>query len=59
MLAFDLPDGDMRERTRLQLWEAGLASLPCGPRTLRFRPPLIFSEADVERALDALHLVLD
>ncbi len=59
MLAFDLPDGDMRERTRLQLWEAGLASLPCGPRTLRFRPPLIFSEADVERALDALRLVLD
>lgn len=54
MLAFDLPDGDARERLRLALWQAGLASLPCGPRSLRFRPPLIFSEADVERALAAL-----
>jgi L-lysine 6-transaminase len=58
MLAFDLPDGETRERLRLDLWSAGLASLPCGPRSIRFRPPLIFSEADVEQALTILRRVL-
>lgn len=58
MLAFDLPDRETRDRVRLQCWEAGLACLPCGSRSIRFRPPLIFSESDVERALDRLRSVL-
>jgi L-lysine 6-transaminase len=58
MLAFDLPDGETRERIRLALWSAGLAGLPCGPRTIRFRPPLIFSETNVERALSILRGLL-
>lgn len=58
LLAFDLPDGETRDRVRQRCWDAGLATLPCGPRSLRFRPPLIFSPADVEEALNVLRAVL-
>jgi L-lysine 6-transaminase len=54
LLAFDLRDGEARDTLRQRCWDEGLAALPCGPRSLRFRPPLTFSEADVERALSTL-----
>jgi L-lysine 6-transaminase len=58
LLAFDLPDTATRERLRLGCWGRGLATLSCGPRSLRFRPPLTFSEANVERALGTLRAAL-
>ncbi len=58
MLAFDFPDGELRDRVRQECWDKGLATLTCGPRSLRFRPPLIFSEADVEESLETLRSVL-
>lgn len=58
LLAFDLPDTETRNRLRQRCWDKGLASLPCGPRSLRFRPPLIFTEAEVETALTILRGVL-
>jgi L-lysine 6-transaminase len=58
LLAFDLPDTETRVRVRMQCWQAGLAALPCGPRSLRFRPPLIFSEGDVAKSLAVLRGVL-
>ncbi len=58
LLAFDLPDTQTRDELRQRCWDAGLATLPCGPRSLRFRPPLIFSEAEVERALGILRRVM-
>lgn len=58
LLAFDLPDGDTRNHVRQTCWDAGFATLACGPRSLRFRPALIFSEADVERAMGILQRVL-
>jgi len=58
MLAFDLPDTATREAVRGDLWKDGLAVLSCGSRSIRFRPPLIFSEVEVERALEALDRVL-
>ncbi len=54
LLAFDMPDGDARDALRQRCWDAGLATLPCGPRSVRFRPSLVFSEADVEKALGTL-----
>ncbi len=59
LLAMDLPDGEMRNRVRRECWGHGLAVLPCGPRTLRFRPPLVFSSQDADRALEILREVLD
>ncbi len=58
LLAFDLPDKETRNRLRQRCWDEGLATLPCGPQSLRFRPPLVFSEAEVERSLGILRKVL-
>ena len=58
MLAFDLPDREQRNAARQKFWEAGLATLACGPRSIRFRPPLNFGADDVGRALQILRRVL-
>ena len=58
LLALDLPDGDTRAKVRQACWDRGLAVLPCGPRSIRFRPPLIFTEAEAEGALGTLREVL-
>jgi L-lysine 6-transaminase len=57
-LAMDLPDGAFRAGVRQGCWDRGLAALPCGPRSLRFRPPLVFSEDQAGRALATLRAVL-
>ena len=57
-LAFDLPDGSMRNNLRTRCWDAGLATLTCGSRSLRFRPALVFSEDDVDRSLVILRAAL-
>ena len=57
-VAMDLPDGDTRARIRQGCWERGLAVLACGPRSIRFRPPLVFTEAEVEHTLAVLGEVL-
>ena len=57
-LAFDMPDGAARDGFRQECWEAGLATLACGTRTVRFRPPLVFSDADVEQSMSVIRTVL-
>ena len=54
MIAFDLPDGSTRNALRELCWENGLATLICGPRSIRFRPPLTFSVADADRSIEIL-----
>jgi L-lysine 6-transaminase len=51
MLAFDLPDGRSRDIFRGLLLENGLVALKCGERSIRFRPMLDLSPADMENAL--------
>ncbi len=58
LLAFDLPDTETRNAVRTDLWQAGLATLACGPRAIRLRPPLIIGEAEVDLALERLEQVL-
>ena len=58
IIAFDLPDGDSRDELRRHCWEAGFATLACGDRTVRFRPPLIFTETDVDQAMSTMRTVL-
>jgi L-lysine 6-transaminase len=58
VIAFDLPDGDSRDEFRGHCWEAGFATLACGDRTVRFRPPLVFAEADVNQAMNTMRTVL-
>lgn len=59
LLALDLPDADRRARVRQECWERGLAVLACGPRSIRFRPPLVFTEADAGKALGVLREALE
>ncbi len=58
LVAFDLPDGDARGRVLQACWDRGLAILACGPRSIRLRPPLVFSEAQAAEALGMLREVL-
>jgi len=58
MLAMDLPDGSQRNALRTRCWDAGLATLACGSRSVRFRPALTFSDADVQQALSILRDLL-
>ncbi|MCH7855632.1 MAG: L-lysine 6-transaminase [Gemmatimonadetes bacterium] len=57
-LAFDLPDGDTRDQVVQGCWDRGLAILSCGPRSIRLRPPLLFSEAQAAQVLGTLREVL-
>jgi L-lysine 6-transaminase len=58
LLAVDLPETEMRNQVRQACWDRGLAVLAAGTRSIRFRPPLIFSEADVRTAVRTLRDVL-
>jgi L-lysine 6-transaminase len=58
LLAFDLPDTETRNAVRTDLWGDGLATLACGPRSIRLRPPLIIGDREVRGALEVLERVL-
>ena len=52
MIAFDLPTADQRNKAKDAIWRNGLLVLPCGERSLRFRPPLNLSAAEADAGLD-------
>jgi len=58
-LAMDLPDGDLRGEIWKECWNRGVAVLSCGPRSIRFRPPLVFSMENVEQALATVRTALE
>jgi len=51
MLAFDLSDAQERDNVAKRISENMLV-LPCGSRSIRFRPHLTFSKEDVDMAID-------
>ena len=59
LVAFDLPDGDVRSRVVQGCWDRGLAILSCGLRSVRLRLPLVFSEAQAAQVLGTLGEALD
>jgi L-lysine 6-transaminase len=54
MCAVDLPDGASRDAVRNEMYERGVIILGCGTRSLRFRPPLDITSAEIDEALDLL-----
>ncbi len=58
-LAFDLPDGDTRAKCLDGLLAKNMLGLASGPRSVRFRPSLILSQANVEDGLSRLGEVLN
>jgi L-lysine 6-transaminase len=51
MIAFDLPDGPRRKQALTRCRENGLMALPCGERSVRFRPPLNLTRAEADEGL--------
>ena len=58
LVAMDLPDGATRGYVQSACWDRGLAVLVCGPRSIRLRPPLVFTEAEADKVLATLRVVL-
>ena len=58
MCAFDLKNSKKRDEMRKKLYSNGLIVLGCGEKTIRFRPPLIISEEEIDNALDIMDKTL-
>jgi len=54
MIAFDLESSEKRDSFLKKLEEAGMLALPCGQKSVRFRPHLTFSKTDVDCAIDLI-----
>lgn len=54
MCAFDLPTTDMRDTLVKKAYEQGLLILKCGGNTIRLRPALNISKAEIDEAMDLL-----
>jgi L-lysine 6-transaminase len=52
MIAFDLETPELRDKTLEIALANGLLLLPCGVRSIRFRPPLNLTPAEADAALD-------
>ena len=58
MCAFDLPTKALRDALRPKLFENGLLILACGERTIRFRPTLNVSAAEIRAGLKIIDQTL-
>ena len=54
MCAFDLPTTEARGDFLVRLRGNGVMALPCGPSTVRFRPPLNISSDEIDEGLEAI-----
>ena len=52
MIAFDLPTPELRGRAQDTTLANGLLLLGCGPRSIRFRPPLNLTASEADAALE-------
>ncbi len=54
MCAFDLPDPQFRNRLREACFARGMLILPCGVRSLRFRPVLDVARSELDAGIEIL-----
>lgn len=54
MCAIDLADATLRDRVKAKSFELGMFILPCGDKSIRFRPPLDINASEVDEALQIL-----
>ncbi len=59
MCAIDFPDKAIRDQVGDKAYELGLIILPCGHRSLRFRPPLDITAAEIDEALEIIRRAVD
>lgn len=55
MVAFDLPNRELRNQFWKGLYESGLLAIVCGGRSVRFRPALDVQPDEIDQALDTVH----
>jgi len=53
-IAFTLDTAEQRDQLRTRLWDRGLATLPSGPKSIRFRPSLTVSADEIDHALQLM-----
>jgi len=54
MTAFDLPDTESRDKLRKEIFKNKMIILPCGKKSIRFRPALNVQGSEIDHALDIL-----
>ena len=54
MCAFDLPTPEKRDEIKDKLYKNGLIIVGCGAKTMRFRPPLIISQEEIDESLNII-----
>ena len=50
---------ETRGKVWKECWDRGVAVLSCGPQSIRFRPPLVFSRENVDQTLATLRTALE
>ncbi|MDE5429608.1 L-lysine 6-transaminase [Elizabethkingia meningoseptica] len=59
MCAIDFPSKELRNKIQLQLFtEENILILPCGEKSLRFRPHLNVQQRELNRALSAINSII-
>lgn len=58
MAAFDMPNGELRDRFLDGCYRRKMIILPCGEHSVRFRPSLNVTDREIDRALEIVHAVL-
>lgn len=58
MIAFDLPDRESRDKLLARTLEERLLVLPCGPTSIRLRPYLTVTEAEIAAVVERLSAAL-
>jgi L-lysine 6-transaminase len=56
--AMDMPDGALRDEIRQQCFNYGLLILPCGLKSIRFRPGLDIRRHEIDEAMQIIRKVL-
>jgi L-lysine 6-transaminase len=59
MCAFDVPSGEVRNRLISKVFDNGAIILPCGERSIRFRPPLNITGDEIRRALEIVNTSME
>ena len=58
MCAFSMPSAEQRDELLAALWDCGVIMLGCGADSVRFRPALTVTLAEIDAAVDAVRAVL-
>jgi L-lysine 6-transaminase len=58
LCAVDLDTAQSRDQLRSKAYEEGLILIGCGDRSIRFRPPLNISKAELDEGLEIIHEAL-